>query len=295
MARRSRPHRRARRGTHSSRSRPAKSRSFVGSSSRNTSKRREQDRRERRARRLPARQHRGHRTSSSARRQTDVGDTSRRRGRRSRGHRARGTARAHPRTRRRRPARSRASASVAASKAGIASVTPVRRPRNARSVSPARRSGSWGKKPTVAAGGPRVTVPRSASARRRASAAASTSRRRCGPTTPRRLRGPIVRDTPSRITASARRKVGTCATRRAHQGSAAVAPPDDPQSRPHVVDRAHLVVDEPEGQRDLAHRVLGDVGRHAGRLLRPRDPDAPVGEDRLAARLDPLRELAPSR
>ena len=35
------------------------------------------------------------------------------------------------------------------------------------------------------------------------------------------------------------------------------------QPRPRLVDRADLRVDEPDRQRDVAHDVLGDVGRHA--------------------------------
>ena len=51
---------------------------------------------------------------------------------------------------------------------------------------------------------------------------------------------------------------------------------DELQSRPGLVDGAHFDVDEAERQRDLAHRVFGDVGRDFRGLLRPRDPDRRV-------------------
>ena len=50
--------------------------------------------------------------------------------------------------------------------------------------------------------------------------------------------------------------------------SAELFAPDDAESGPDVVDRAHLVVDETEGEGDLADDVLGDVGG---------DPDARFG------------------
>src|SRR4051812_37278076 len=52
------------------------------------------------------------------------------------------------------------------------------------------------------------------------------------------------------------------------------------QPRPGLVDRADLVVDEASLQRDVAHHVLGQVGRDARGALGPRDPEAAVGKDR---------------
>ena len=58
---------------------------------------------------------------------------------------------------------------------------------------------------------------------------------------------------------------------------------------------ATLVSTSPVGSSDLAHDVLGHVGRHLGRLLGPADPHHPVGRDGLAqARRAPL-EVAPAR
>src|SRR6266542_2226270 len=54
------------------------------------------------------------------------------------------------------------------------------------------------------------------------------------------------------------------------------------EPRPGLVDGAHLVVDEPCGEADLAHRVLVQIGRHGGSLLRPGDPQ-------------PARALEPAR
>ena len=69
-----------------------------------------------------------------------------------------------------------------------------------------------------------------------------------------------------------------------------LAPPDELQPRPGLVDRRDLDVHEPERQRDLAHDVLRDVGRHLRGALRPCDPERPVGEDRRGERLDVSRE-----
>ena len=44
------------------------------------------------------------------------------------------------------------------------------------------------------------------------------------------------------------------------------------QAAPNFVHRRHLDVHEPVRERDLAHHVLGQVGRLLGGLLRPRDP-----------------------
>ena len=52
------------------------------------------------------------------------------------------------------------------------------------------------------------------------------------------------------------------------------------EARPHLADRADLHVDEADGQRELADRVLGDVGRDLRRFLRPRNPDRAILLDR---------------
>src|SRR5262245_446335 len=58
---------------------------------------------------------------------------------------------------------------------------------------------------------------------------------------------------------------------------------DQLQAGPCVVDGADLDVDEPERQRGGANHILGDVGRDAGRFLRPRHPHHAAGRNRLAA------------
>src|SRR5258705_379929 len=58
--------------------------------------------------------------------------------------------------------------------------------------------------------------------------------------------------------------------------SAVFEPPDQLEPRPDVVHRGDLYIHEPGGQGDRAHDVLRDVGRHAGRLLGPRDPQGAV-------------------
>ena len=60
---------------------------------------------------------------------------------------------------------------------------------------------------------------------------------------------------------------------------------DEPQARPGLVDRADLVVDQPDRERELADDVLGQVGRHARRPLRPGDPQPAGRVDRLRERL----------
>ena len=49
-------------------------------------------------------------------------------------------------------------------------------------------------------------------------------------------------------------------------------PVDEAQTRPRVVDRAHLVVDEAVCETDVAHDALAQIGRHARGALRPHDP-----------------------
>src|SRR3954452_13159375 len=75
--------------------------------------------------------------------------------------------------------------------------------------------------------------------------------------------------------------LGEISTRRWSSGSsmrpkvalrAVPEPYDEPQAAPHLVDRRHLVVHEHVGQREVAHDVLVQVGRHLGGLLRPGDP-----------------------
>ena len=102
-------------------------------------------------------------------------------------------------------ARRSVSASVAASSAACAAATPVRRARKAVSVSPGRRSGSCGSRPTVAVGGASGDACRS----RAASAPASVASRvdlpaPLGPTTPIRLRGATVSETPGQHRARGR-------------------------------------------------------------------------------------------
>ena len=48
---------------------------------------------------------------------------------------------------------------------------------------------------------------------------------------------------------------------------------DEAERLPGVVDGAALVVDEPGIEPGLLHRVEGEVGRNAGCLLRPGDPE----------------------
>ena len=183
------------------------------------------------------------------------------------------------------PVRARRSAAVDARCAGGAAPAPSRRRAARVPGAGSRRSRS---------GGASVTVPRSGvRARPRACAAASSCRsrwrrpRRPGPGTDRQ--GHAVED--HGVGPPEPERVGD--DRRAQPSHfRSVATPHDAQSGPGVVDRAHLVVDEAEGKRDLAHGVLGDVGRHAGCLLRPRDPQPTIGEDRLAAA---LRSASPGR
>src|SRR5262245_1625523 len=54
-------------------------------------------------------------------------------------------------------------------------------------------------------------------------------------------------------------------------------PDHELETGPGLIDRAHLDIDQPERQRQLADGVLGDVGGDFRRLLRPRDPDRAVG------------------
>ena len=81
--------------------------------------------------------------------------------------------------------------------------------------------------------------------------------------------------------------------RPARTSSRSSPPPAQPQARPRVVDGAHLRVDEPERQPDLALHVLGQVGRHARRLLRPRHPDPAVDVEGLEQRRDARLEVGP--
>jgi hypothetical protein len=59
---------------------------------------------------------------------------------------------------------------------------------------------------------------------------------------------------------------------------------DQPQPGPGLVKRADRVVNQPGGHADLAHDVLGDVGRHPGRSFGPRHPEATVGSNGRARR-----------
>ena len=69
----------------------------------------------------------------------------------------------------------------------------------------------------------------------------------------------------------------------------------EPQPRPRVVDRAHLVVDETVRETDVAHDVLGEVGRDVRGLLRPRDPQPAGGLDRAARAMPKRRSSSASR
>src|SRR5947208_1949182 len=71
--------------------------------------------------------------------------------------------------------------------------------------------------------------------------------------------------------------------------------PDDSEAGPDVADGAHLVVDEAKREEHIAHRVLGDVGRHLARLLRPRDPQTAVDVERLQQRGHLLLEVGAPR
>src|SRR6266853_4333567 len=59
---------------------------------------------------------------------------------------------------------------------------------------------------------------------------------------------------------------------------------DEAQAGPDVVDRAHLVVDEPLLKADLANDVLVKVGGDAGSFLGPCDPE---GTGRIERRAQP--------
>src|SRR5262249_32041585 len=61
------------------------------------------------------------------------------------------------------------------------------------------------------------------------------------------------------------------------------------QSRPGLVDRADLDVDQPERKRGVAYHDIAEIGRNARRLLWPGDPDRAVGYDGVPAAL----KLAP--
>ena len=77
--------------------------------------------------------------------------------------------------------------------------------------------------------------------------------------------------------------------------AAELLPPHQAKPRPGRVDRTHLVVDEPEREGELAHHVLGHVGRNLRRLLRPGDPAAAIREHGPAERVDPTLELRAAR
>ena len=152
----------------------------------------EQDGRERRACRFTARQDARRRVEQPVLGQPDVGAHARGRARRGRDRRPRGRRRARRCTRRPRSSRlRRASAAAARSSSASAAVTPVRRARNASSVS-SRALGLLGQVARPAARAAcAVTVPRSgrsSPASRRSSVVLPTP---FGPTTPRRVRGPI--------------------------------------------------------------------------------------------------------
>ena len=61
-------------------------------------------------------------------------------------------------------------------------------------------------------------------------------------------------------------------------------PDHEPQSRPGLVDRADLVVDEAGGKGNLSDYILSDVGRDSRSFLRPGNPEAPCRRHVTAGR-----------
>ena len=72
-------------------------------------------------------------------------------------------------------------------------------------------------------------------------------------------------------------------------------PVHEPQTRPRVVDRAHLVVDETVREPDLTHDALAQIGRDSGRALRPRDPQTAGSASRARERVEASFQLGESR
>src|SRR6266403_6190170 len=68
---------------------------------------------------------------------------------------------------------------------------------------------------------------------------------------------------------------------------------DEAQAGPDIVDRAHLVVDEPLPETDLAHDVLVEVGGYAGSSLGPCDPEAASRIEGSAQPAELLRQPGP--
>src|SRR5665213_768944 len=60
--------------------------------------------------------------------------------------------------------------------------------------------------------------------------------------------------------------------------------PDDAKPSPGGVDSTDVVVDEPPGQGQSPHHVVGDVGVHTGRAFGPGDPEPPSGHTMVARR-----------
>src|SRR5467141_3843759 len=77
------------------------------------------------------------------------------------------------------------------------------------------------------------------------------------------------------------------------EGSAILHAHDEAQAGPDVVDRAHLVVDEPLPETDLAHDVLVEVGGYAGSSLGPCDPEAASRIEGSAQPAELLRQPGP--
>src|SRR5882724_6996119 len=77
------------------------------------------------------------------------------------------------------------------------------------------------------------------------------------------------------------------------QGSAILHAHDEAQAGPDVVDRAHLVVDQPLPETDLAHDVLVEVGGYAGSSLGPCDPEAASRIEGSAQPAELLRQPGP--
>src|SRR5438105_6826326 len=68
--------------------------------------------------------------------------------------------------------------------------------------------------------------------------------------------------------------------------------PYELEPRPHRVHRRHPHVHETMGEPDGPDHVLGEIGRHAGRLLGPGDPQHARGRERALERREATLELA---
>ena len=73
--------------------------------------------------------------------------------------------------------------------------------------------------------------------------------------------------------------------------TASLDTPHETQRRPRSVNRTDLVIDESQRQRDVANRVIGEIGRYAGRSFRPGEPERRRREDELAERWNLARQV----